>query len=399
MAKKFIFVSTYASPELCSSEYLSLDIMKQCHDAGFEVVRLKPNPVRGLDKSQIKKFKKNTLNEETYGISQTFKCFSFNERNFLFRLIRYHSYSKKVKRYIRKNLSDIAGIFVWSYPPLGLSKPVCRFAKKHNIPFIFDVHDIQPDILRSNNYFLNKIIRENTLYLLGNSNHIFTLSQDMKLTLVDKGVDDNKVSVIPPWPYFVHDNVDVPDAIKQVMEDKFVVAYIGNVGSFQNVNKILEVVMLAKQLHCNDILFLFVGDGSFASKVQDVAKENHNVAYFHKISEQEAAKLYKIVDINLITLNDSVIKYACPSKTPMVVEAGKNILVLANNSLYRHELEALGAYTCEPSASSDDILNKIIEIRNNPCHIQRNSNIYQRETCLQKWLDFFKSMHNDDNNK
>lgn len=392
MAKKFIFVSTYASPELSSSEYLSLDIMEQCRKAGFDVVRLKPNPVRGLSKHQIKVLKKNTISEESYGICQTFKCFSFKERFFLFRFIRYHFYSKKIRKYIKKNFSDIFGIFIWSYPPIGLSMPICKQAQKYSIPVLFDVHDIQPDILCSRNSVLNKVIKRSVQYVIHNSTHIFTLSQDMKLTLIDKGANANKISVIPPWPYKINIDVVIPLVIEQKIKNKFVVAYIGNIGSFQNINKILEVAILAEQLHYDDILFLFVGDGGLAFKVQDAAKKHKNIAYFHKISEQEAARLYQIVDVNLISLGDKIINYACPSKTPMVLEARKDILAIVNKSLYRDELESLGAYACDPKSNANDILDKIVEIKNNSKHIVKLSNIYQRDECLQKWLTFFQSL-------
>ena len=393
MDKKFVFVSVYASPEVSSSEYLSLDIMEQCHKAGFEVVRLKPNPVRGLTKAQAKALKKNEIKNDVYGQSQTFKCFSFHERNFLFRLIRYYSYSRKVRKYVKDHRDEIAGIFLWSYPPIGLNEYVSKCAKRYGIPVVFDVHDVQPEILRSGNPFLNKVISRRVRSIIGNASFIFALSQDMKNTLCSKGGRDEQIKVISPWPYKVSSSQTIQVEIEKAIKGKYVVAYIGNIGSFQNIDKLLQVAALARERHLEYLLFLFVGEGTMSQTVQAAAVQNNNIAYFHKIDEQQAARLYELVDVNVISLNEGIIKYACPSKTPMVLKAKRNILLLVNESFYRHELESCGAYACDPNASETDILNTILKIKDSSQTSLGDLETYQRDCCLNKWFSFFQILN------
>ena len=383
--KTVVFISAYSYPELISSEYLSLDIMTQCVRAGFNVVRITPNQVRGISNTERKKYKKTRTIIEKDWTHKIINCFSFAERHFFFRMIRYFSFGAKTIKFLKSQ--DIFGIFVWSYPPLGFTKAIAKYASRNKIPLIMDVHDIQPEILKTN-ILVKALIKKSTDYVLNKASYVLTLSEDMKDTLMDKGVYPNKITVIHPWDEMINKAANIPTEILEKAKNKYVVGYVGNIGSFQNIELLIET---AKTMSDNvDVLFLFVGNGAKANLVKKESSKNHNILYYEKVDPEIAYSLYAFVDINIISLKNGLIKYACPSKTPIILEANKNTLLLLNQSKYSEEL-ILGGAVLNDSFSVLSIKNTILKMKNNEVKGKLNCKIdsYNREYCLKQWYDFF----------
>lgn len=390
--KKIVFISAYSSPELISSEYLGLDIMSQSSKAGFDVIYITPNQVRGIKRTDRKKYKKTRIVSEKKWTHRIIKCFSFAERNFVFRMIRYYSFGIKAVKYLKKE-NDIAGIFMWSYPPLGFAKKITKYAKRKNIAVLMDIHDIQPEILKTNPV-VSGLIKRSTNYVLKNASYVFTLSEDMKNTLIKKNVIESKIHVIPPWKYTADSKAKVPDKIVKKTTGKYVVGYIGNIGSFQNIDLLLETAKL--MIDHLEIVFLFVGNGAKANLVKEESFKNENILYFDKVDSSTAYQLYKFVNLNIISLNSGIINYACPSKTPMVLESSNNVLLIMNDSNYSRELVSDGAFI-DSSFSPSSIKNTILNIKSSNKATNYSIKSYDREYCLNKWRDSFLDLYKEAN--
>ena len=370
--------------------YTCLDTIRECSKAGFEVINFTPNQVRGLSKADRKKYAKSQIVNKGFFIHKSLKCFSFFERNYLFRVIRYWLFGRKAVRYLKKE-KDLKGLFVWSYPPIGFVKAIAKFAKKSNVPLILDVHDIQPEIMKTNPIF-DCLIRKNTNYVLANSSYVFTLSKDMCNTLVSKGVNKNKITVIPPWKYEISHEAKIPEDILEKTKNKYVVGYIGNIGLFQNIDLLLNAAILMKEYE--DIVFLFVGNGALKEKVEEIQSKFTNILYFNKVDPDVAALLYEHVDLNIISLNDGLIKYACPSKTPMVLRANRDILLVLNDSEYSRELVNDGAYL-NKEFTADGLKETILMIKSSKNKPSFTVKSYDSNLCLSKWYDFFNELNKD----
>ena len=392
--KKIAFVGAYSKPELISSSHLTIDIISECQKAGLETMFISPNQVRGLSKEDVKKYKPTRTQNDEYGKHVIIRCPSSMERSFLPRLFRYKIFGKQAVKFLKKDFHPDY-IFLWSYPPLGLSKTIVKYAKRHNTKIIYDVHDIQPDIL-SINGLLRKIIRQDSNFVLKNSDYVFTLSEDMKDTLCNKGVSNSCISVIPPWDYkYELQSVDNKILDHLNVGSNFVVGYVGNIGNFQNVELLLKIATKMKDY--KDIKFLFVGGGSLSNMVREYAEKHENIQYFPKVSENEAANLYMFCDLNVISLKKGLIKFCCPSKTPMILKSTSNILAIADESKFVNELKTNNAI-CITNYEENAIIEAILScFKHNQKRLVKQT-AFSRDNCINKWYTFFKSLNDGKNN-
>jgi len=389
--KKIAFIGVYSKPELISSSHLTTDIIFECKKVGHDTLYISPNQVRGLNKNEIKKFKKTRVETDEYGKHVVIKSPSFRERNFVFRLFRYKVFAHRAIKYLRKNFHPDY-IFLWSYPPLGLSKSIVKYAKKQNIKVIYDVHDIQPDIL-SINSLIKAVIRKHNSFVLKNANYIFTLSEDMKETLLNKKVTNCNIGVIPPWDYIFEvrpiDN-KISSCFKK--ESDFIVGYVGNIGNFQNIELLLKIASnMAEYKH---IKFLFVGSGALTNLVMEYAEKYENILFFRKISENEAANLYSFCDLNVISLKKGLISYCCPSKTPMILKSSSNILIIVDESKFADELRSNGSVYVG-NFDEDEIVQSILNVSKQHEIRKVKKTSYDRDNCLARWNAFFEGLKNE----
>jgi len=107
-------------------------------------------------------------------------------------------------------LSTVAGIMSGRHhvmlcvnPPItvGFSGWMVKIA--HGVPMVFNVQDVWPDCLeiigQVRSRFLLTIFRILERYTYRVSAHVTVLSEGMKQNLLDKGVPDRKLTVIPNW--------------------------------------------------------------------------------------------------------------------------------------------------------------------------------------------------------
>ena len=386
MSKKTAFVAAYSSPELISSSHLTKDIISTCNKAGLETVFITPNQVRGISKGDIKRYKKTREEQDEYGKHVVIKSFSVKERNIVFRTIRYYSFINKAIKYLKRNfMPDF--IFVWSYPPFGFAKRITKFAKKNNVKLIYDIHDIQPEILRTNR-LVKKLISKSSKIMLNKSDYIFTLSNDMRESLIYKGTESKKIEVISPWNYEV--NIDEKCELLDSIQNKYIVGYIGNIGNFQNIELLISVAK--RMANYNDVHFVFVGSGSMLGYLKKELNEFRNVSIFEKVSENKAAILYNRCDLNVISLKKGLIKYCCPSKTPMVLKSNSDILLVTDKSHYSDYMVKDGSYFVD-NYDVDSIVSTILEASKKTKNRKADKTIFDRDMSLSRWYDFFNGLN------
>lgn len=173
-----------------------------------------------------------------------------------------------------------------------------------------------------------KIMAVEQRYGYKHSDHIITISEDMKDTLVTDGIPAEKIEVVYNWSYQdgLYEKLDLTPISHMFEKNYFNVVYAGNIGVMQNVDILIEAAKLMKE--DKSIWFHIIGNGVYKEKLEARAKEYGitNIS-FRPIQPAELAPLiYNVADVNVIPLVKGVYKTALPSKTATCLACKKPII-------------------------------------------------------------------------
>lgn len=230
-----------------------------------------------------------------------YPIFYNNKMSFSERIKAFIAFAKAAsfKAYSFKN-ADI--IFATS-TPLTIALPAITASKTLQIPMVFEVRDLWPELPIAigalKNPFLKSLATRLESWAYKNSSAIIALSPGMKEGIVKTGYPSNRVAVIPNSS----DNKEfVPDTQKaqQIRNEK---AWLGNspllvyTGTFGKINGVSYMVELAQELKRlkSNIKILLVGDG--AEKELVISKAKHaevfefNLFYESQLPKKEIPRL------------------------------------------------------------------------------------------------------------
>lgn len=199
----------------------------------------------------------------------------------------------------------------------------------------------------------------------GNSAFI-TLSEEMKRTLIARGVEQHKIAVIPNWA-----DTDVIQPISRaenmlfdelsLPREGFYAVYAGALGFLQEPDVILDAAKLLRNE--SDIRILVFGDGALREHVENrVEREQiENVLLFPLRSIQQTAQIYSMADVVLVPLKKGMTRIAVPSETQLALAAGRPLIVCAEpGSEWARSIEHESYGVCimpgEPQEMADAIL-------------------------------------------
>ncbi len=230
-------------------------------------------------------------------------------------------------------ISDADIVLCLSRPPfvsiMGLVISRMKRAK-----FIYKVEDLYPDLpeefeVIKPNGLVSKIGTWLTRFSLAKSDCIITLGQFMKKRLLGKGID-KQIHVIDSWA----DQSEIYPFAKEDtrfykewnLEGKFVVHYSGNMGMGHTFDMILEAASRLSVF--NDIIFLFVGNGSRRSEIEEYVSKNrlNNIQIKDYVPREYLNNNLNCADVSLITLREKMVGIMVPSKLYGIMASGKPII-------------------------------------------------------------------------
>ena len=226
----------------------------------------------------------------------------------------------------------------------------------------FNVQDIFPynlsfsgGLKRSSPIF--RILAAEQRYGYKHADHVITISEDMKDTLVADCVNADKVEVIYNWSYQdePYKNVDLAPVSHMFKPEYFNVVYAGNIGVMQNVGILIEAAKLMKT--DKNVWFHIIGNGVYKEKLEARAKEYGitNISFWPMQLPEFAPAIYSTADVNVIPLVKDVYRTALPSKTATCLACGKPIIfAIGKDSKFgRRAMEEAGCPVVEADRAED----------------------------------------------
>ena len=321
----------------------------------------------------------------------------FNLISFCFNLISIltaHSFIKNKK----------PDLIYASSPQLPAAFISLLFAKFINIPFIFEVRDLWPQVLidqgsgnREN--FLIRILKIFEIFLYKNSNHIFVLSENAIKYIKERG--GRKITFLPNGPelkFFKY--YALPKEINGFnLGRPFKILYTGAHGESNDLKNVLDAAKILDEL---PIEFNFIGDGTEKEKLQDYAKNFKNVNFFDPIPKTEIPSILATSDAIILSLkNIQVFKYGIsPNKLYDAYAIGRPVISTVEGSINDEIRKYKVGVTCkgeDPRILSETIKELFYLPRKNRIQMSKNARLlseqkYSREIINKKIYEIINNL-------
>lgn len=348
-----------------TSRHLLIAVLDALCEKGHSVTVIK----KQVDnESEVLPSELNDKNITTFSIPVK----SSGKSNLIARYISDIKYISACDKYLKTQQYD--AVFVQSSNVAGLMFRKLE-KKQPNAIKTFNVQDTFPENARISGVLKEKslaymILRKLQIYAYFHSDHIITISEDMKQFLIEAcRVAPENVSVVYNWSY--RDDVYSDDdferfALSDLLPSKsFNVVYAGNLGLMQNVDIVIEAANTLK--NDKDIRFCIFGNGVYRDKLMMKVKEYgcNNVYFLPFQSVELAPSIYGLANVNIIPLKKDIYKTALPSKTATCLACGKPIiLAIGRDSVFGHKLQNNTGCILVDSDDSNQLVSAINRIKN-----------------------------------
>lgn len=400
---KILFVNAYFMPETTAFSHLEKDLIECLVSAGHEIEVICPIPTRSVTDMVYKQYK-SIKEEELYDGKVHVKRFSAPRegKNPLIRAFRY-IWCNLREYQIGKKYKNIDAVFSVSTPPTqGLLAG--KLSEKMNCPFIYSLQDIFPDSLVTTG-----IAKEGSLIwkigcwieqkTYGYAKRIIVISESCKRNLLNKGISENKLSLISNWvdteqikPVSREENSLISEY--SIDPNKYLVVYAGNFGAAQGADVILRAA--EKLLNRLEIQFIIFGGGVEYDAAVNYVKEHKltNVMINPLLPQDRVSDIYSLGDIAIITCKPGVGNSGMPSKIWNIMACNTPIIASFDTDSDMAEiLKASGAGKCVEAGNADALAQEILVSRKNMNRSNLRAFVQDhadKRICVELYLSMFK---------
>lgn len=371
---KILFLLNIGFDRVGPSVHLLQDVIRKSLEEGHHTdVILKDTG------GESEKIPSDFLNNNLFNYTLV-KSISKGKKGFVARYFEEISYALKCKKIHQKNKYDV--IFLQSCN----SALFYMCGIKNKCPIVFNVQDVFPyNLMFSEQLPLKKItfpfFRKLQNIAYKKAAKIITISDDMKKTLINDGIDAEKIEVIYNWSYSDEDisleKIDESCIFPLNKDDsKLNVVYAGNIGKMQNVEIVAKSAVLTKDNH--NIHYYIIGDGANKARIEQMTEGLNNVTILPMQPSKFAESIYAQADVNIIPLSKGGVFTALPSKTATCLRVGKPIVfcIDKNSEFYSLMQNEENIYLCD----CDDG-NGLADILKNICLEMKNSYVRSEKVC------------------
>ena len=305
---------------------------------------------------------------------------------------------------LRKKL-DI--IFVYETSPITVGLPAILIKKIKHIPICFWVLDLWPESVMSAGNIKSNIIpaalNPIVKFIYDNCDKILVSSNGFINSIVEKGVDVDKIEYFPQWAESLFKPMQKKDIlIHSIPEKSFKIIFAGNIGEAQDFPSILNAAKLLKGK--KHIHWLILGNGRRAKWVKNKVTEYGLQDCFHMLGSHPINKMpefYAIADAMLFSLKENYIfSITIPAKVQSYLACGKPVLAMVNGEAAKIINENKAGFTCNAGdyeslaknvvALSQLELSDIERISTNALHCYRTN--FDRDMLFERAEKIFFSM-------
>jgi glycosyltransferase involved in cell wall biosynthesis len=257
---------------------------------------------------------------------------------------------------LRRSRFDLAYVY---HPPItvGLAAALAR------LPFVLDVQDLWPDTVVATDLRgasrLTRPLAACCRFVYERALAICAQSDGIERALVERGVHDDKITVIRNWADAEFQ--DIPQA--SVKRRAFTLVYGGNLGRAQQLGHLVDAAAILLAQRPNIRIELF-GSGVDEIELREKAerKKLTNVRFHGRIPADEMLRAFADADALLMHLGpDPLFSITIPSKTQQYLALGRPIVAAVNGEAGQL-LRASGAAIVVPPADPPALARAIAQM-------------------------------------
>jgi colanic acid biosynthesis glycosyl transferase WcaI len=372
---RLYLVNRYFWPDESATSLLLTDLAEDLQAAGHEVHVFTSRQLYNQPQARLPEY------EIWQGIQiHRLNTTCFGRRHFWGRLLDIITF-RLALRYANNLAAKPDAWLVMTDPPLVVNT-VLKLRAQLGGRVIHHVDDVYPDLAMAlgslpQHGLVPSLLDRWVTEGLRNCDQVIALGECMARVLKGKGVDDDRLAIMPPWAdgsklYFL-DHSD--NGFRQeigLSQDSLVVMYSGNMGLGHRFETILEA---ARGLAPVDkVRFVFIGDGAKRPQIE-AFRRTHNLDNVIMLPYQPRERLRETLsagDIHLISLDDKVQGFIVPSKLAGILAVGRPVLFLGDdqNSVAAAILRGSCGYVI-PDGDVRQLCAIIARLKENPAERRR----------------------------
>jgi glycosyltransferase involved in cell wall biosynthesis len=250
-------------------------------------------------------------------------------------------------------------------------------SRLRGVPFVFEVTDLWPDAAVAcgvvKNKGLIKLADWLAMFCYRTSAHIIGLGRSMCESIVAKGIDKDKVSLITngvDLSLFANrssvDSKRISIRKNCGFDDRFVVMYMGAHGAYNALDTIIDAALILKD--DPRFLFVFIGDGDEKPKLQKRVSDDHlvNVKFLPPMPRVKSPAMLSAADAFVLpNRKGDFFTGNLPNKLFDFLASGRPIVV-AGAGETPELVMAAGTGKCGPAEDSHAMANSLIELAEMP---------------------------------
>ncbi len=392
---------SYYHPEQCAGLFVIDDMTEEAAKQGIESLITVPTPTRNV-KPGAKWSRDESLRD---GMVHVHRFHMYGEgKNPALRALRYLFCEMVQLHFMLWKKYDVA--FIDSTPPIqGLKLPIVQLFRKK--PVVYDAQDLFPETLSGTGLakqggLLWKIGMWVSNVTFKHSDKIIAISQDIKRSMVARGVPADKIDVVYNWvdekavhPIAKEDNPLYDEF--GLSHDKFTVVYAGNLGNAQNISLVLDG---AKELP--DVQFAVFGTGGLEKEIRSRI-ENEGLTNIHLNPLQPVERVsyvYSLGDTCIVSCKEGLGGSAMPSKSWSIMSCGRPVIASFDEGELKEILEKNDCGVFTHASNVQEFVEGIKRLVSNPQRCEemgRNARQFilrnlTKEVGSKKYVDIIKSV-------
>lgn len=335
---KFLIVTQYYPPEIGGPQTRLSAFASELRAAGHEVevVTALPNYPRGrfFEEFDAKLYQRQDVDGAPIHRVWMYPAMGGGVK----RLLSYLSFSAtSALGLLRASRSDY--VFVES-PPLFLAVPAILFSRARGSRVVMNVSDLWPDAIAQGGFMSRglayRCLERLEAWCYRNSDFVNAVTEGIRDSIVqDKRVPDSKVLFLPngvntqlfrPLP----NDAELRSKL-DISANKKIFLWAGTLGFAHGLNNLLRAAQTL--LSCDQIHFLFVGDGSAKAQLEATAQTLglQNVTFVPPVPATHLPAYFSIATAGLASLLDIPLHQgARPSKMFPVLASAKPVVFVGS---------------------------------------------------------------------
>jgi lipopolysaccharide/colanic/teichoic acid biosynthesis glycosyltransferase len=227
---------------------------------------------------------------------------------------------------------DVAYVY---HPPATVGLPAIVGKWLRGVPFVYDVQDLWPDTLGVTGMLDRSALLRTVGWFMGriyaSAARVAVLSPGFKRIMLERGVPERRIDVIPNWADEKQIDVTEPTAQRSAelgFDGSFTVTFAGNIGKVQALDTVLDAAAILDDVP--GLRILLVGGGLDVERLRERARDLGltNVEFMPRRPISEIGEILKLSDALLVHLQkDDLFEITIPSKTQAYLMAGRPILM------------------------------------------------------------------------